>query len=426
MGEAVKKIVIIGGGAAGLMAAVAAAKEMGETSYNITVVEKNSRPARKVMITGKGRCNVTNNCDLNSLIANTPKNGKFLYSAFSNFGAADTMQFFEDRGVPLKTERGNRVFPVSDKAVDIVDALTRAVLKIGNIIEGTAECIMAPGGFVTAVKLTDGKILDADCVIVATGGVSYPLTGSTGDGYKMAKSLGHTVTNLTPSLVGLECHEGFCTRLAGLSLKNVTLSVFEDGKKKALYKELGEMLFTHTGISGPLTLSASAHLRYMGKKQYFAEIDLKPALDDTQLDKRLLRDFEESLNRDFANSLDKLLPKSIIPVIINMSGIEPHTKVNTISREQRLKLVDIIKHFKLTITGFRPIEEAIITSGGIAVKEIDPKTMMSKLIDGLFFAGEVIDVDAYTGGFNLQIAFSTGVLAGENAAKYKISTERKI
>ncbi len=414
-----KRIVIIGGGAAGLMAAVSAAKELGNMPHSITIVEKNSRPARKVMITGKGRCNVTNNCDVNSLIANTPKNGKFLYSAFNNFNSQDTMTYFENMGVPLKTERGNRVFPVSDKSVDIVDALVKSVQKNCSIIECEAQAIIAPMGYVTAVKLTDGRILDADSVIVATGGISYPTTGSTGDGYKMAKALGHTVTPLTPSLVGLECHEGFCTRLAGLSLKNVTLSVFEDGKKKPLYKEMGEMLFTHTGISGPLTLSASAHLRYMDKKKYFAEIDLKPALDEAQLDKRLLRDFEESINRDFANSLDKLLPKSIIPVIINMSGIDPHTKVNQISREQRLSLINAIKHFKLNITGFRPIEEAIITSGGISVKEIDPTTMMSKLIGGLFFAGEVIDVDAYTGGFNLQIAFSTGVLAGENAAKYE-------
>ncbi len=414
-----KNIIIIGGGAAGLMAAIGAAKKLEGTPYNITVIEKNSRPARKVMITGKGRCNVTNNCDINSLISNTLKNGKFLYSAFSNFDSADTIQFFETCGVPLKTERGNRVFPVSDKAVDIVDALVKSVQKNCSIIEGTAEAIIAPNGFVTAVKLTDGKIIDADCVIVATGGMSYPTTGSTGDGYKMAKSLGHTVTTLTPSLVGLECHEGFCTRLAGLSLKNVTLSVFETLKKKPLYKEMGEMLFTHTGISGPLTLSASSHLRYMDKKQYYAEIDLKPALDVTQLDKRLLRDFEESLNRDFANSLDKLLPKSIISVIINMSGIDPHTKVNQISREQRQALINAIKHFRLNITGFRPIEEAIVTSGGISVKEIDPATMMSKLIGGLFFAGEIIDVDAYTGGFNLQIAFSTGILAGASAAKYE-------
>lgn len=411
-----KRIVIIGGGASGLMAAYGAAQVSAQNS--ITVVEKNSRPGRKVMITGKGRCNVTNNCDINSLIANTTKNGKFLYSAFGNFNSADTVQFFEGHGVPLKTERGNRVFPVSDKAVDIVDALVKAVQKNCDIIEGTAEALIANGGKVTGVKLADGRTLEADCVILATGGISYPLTGSTGDGYRMAKALGHTVTELTPSLIGLECHEGFCTRLAGLSLKNVTLTVFESGKKKPLYKEMGELLFTHTGISGPLTLSASAHLRNMGKREYFAEIDLKPALDETQLDKRILRDFEDSSNRDFANSLDKLLPKSIIPVIINMSGIEPHIKVNQISREHRRLLINAVKHFKLNITGFRPIEEAIVTSGGISVKEIDPATMMSKLISGLFFAGEVIDVDAYTGGFNLQIAFSTGLLAGESAAKY--------
>lgn len=410
-----KRIVIIGGGASGLMAAYGAAQV--SVQNKVTVVEKNSRPARKVMITGKGRCNVTNNCDINSLIANTTKNGKFLYSAFGNFNSADTMNFFEEHGVPLKTERGNRVFPVSDRAVDIVDALVKAVQKNCDIIEGTAEAVIANGGKVTGVKLSDGRTLEADCVILATGGMSYPLTGSTGDGYRMAKALGHTVTELTPSLIGLECHEGFCTRLAGLSLKNVTLSVFEDGKKKPLYKEMGELLFTHTGISGPLTLSASAHLRNMGKREYFAEIDLKPALDETQLDKRILRDFEDSSNRHFANSLDKLLPKSIIPVIINMSGIEPHIKVNQISREHRRLLINAVKHFKLNITGFRPIEEAIVTSGGISVKEINPATMMSKLISGLFFAGEVIDVDAYTGGFNLQIAWATGYLAGLSAAE---------
>ena len=413
-----KKIVIIGAGAAGLMAAYSASQNLDKNECEITVVEKNSRPARKVMITGKGRCNVTNNCDTNTLIANTPKNGKFLYSAFNNFNSQDTMNFFENHGVALKTERGNRVFPVSDKAVDIVDALIKAVKKDCKIIEASAKEILTKDNAVSGVKLENGETLEADCVILATGGLSYPLTGSTGDGYKMAQKSGHTVTALTPSLVGLECHEGFCTRLAGLSLKNVTLSLYESGKKKPLFKELGEMLFTHTGISGPLTLSASAHLRYMGKKEYYAEIDLKPALDDAQLDKRLLRDFEENKNRDFSNSLDKLLPKSIIPVIINMSGILPDTKVNQISREERASLINAIKHFRLNITGFRPIEEAVITSGGISVKEIDPATMMSKIIDGLFFAGEIIDVDAYTGGFNLQIAFSTGFSAGENAALY--------
>lgn len=414
-----KNVIIVGGGAAGLMAACTVAEKSKGNKVNVTVVEKNGRPARKVMITGKGRCNVTNDCDLNTLIANTTVNGKFLYSAFSSFSSQDTMKFFEEKGVPLKTERGNRVFPVSDKAVDIVDALVNTVKQNCNIIEGEVQNVLAPKGYVTAVKLTDGRILDADAVIIATGGLSYPLTGSTGDGYKIAESLGHTVTPLKPSLVGIECHEGFCTRLAGLSLKNVTLSLFENGKKKPLYSDLGEMLFTHTGISGPLSLSASAYLRKLDKKQYFAEIDLKPALDVNQIDKRLLRDFEEYSNRDFANSLDKLLPKSIIPVIINTSGISPHTKVNQISREQRAALINAVKHFKLHVTGLRPIEEAIVTSGGISVKEINPATMMSKLVDGLYFAGEVIDVDAFTGGFNLQIAFSTGFLAGENAAKYE-------
>ncbi len=413
-----KNIVIIGGGAAGLMASIAAASCLSGTPHKITVIEKNVRPARKLMITGKGRCNVTNNCDTNALINSTVKNGKFLYSAFNRFTSSDTIAFFENEGVPLKTERGNRVFPISDKAVDVVDALVNRSKKGCKIIEGEVAAILAPNGAVTAVKLTDNRIIDCSSVIVATGGMSYSLTGSTGDGYRFAKSLGHTVTPLTPSLVGLECHEGFCTRLAGLSLKNVTLSVFESGKNKPLYKELGEMLFTHTGISGPLTLSASAHIRHMDKKQYFAEIDLKPALDEAQLDKRILRDFAENSNRDFANSLNKLLPKSIISVIINMSGIAPDTRVNQISREQRQALINAIKHFSVTITGFRPIEEAVITSGGVSVKEINPNTMMSKLIKGLFFAGEVIDVDAYTGGFNLQIAFSTGYLAGESAAEF--------
>lgn len=419
MGELMKNIVIVGGGAAGLMAACTVAEKSKGNKVNITLVEKNSRPARKVMITGKGRCNVTNDCDLNTLIANTTVNGKFLYSAFSSFSSQDTMKFFEEKGVPLKTERGNRVFPVSDKAVDIVDALVNTAKKGCNIIESEVQNVLAPKGYVTAVKLTDGRILNADAVIIATGGLSYSLTGSTGDGYKIAESLGHTVTPLRPSLVGIECHEGFCTRLAGLSLKNVTLSLYENGKKKPLYSDLGEMLFTHTGVSGPLSLSASAYLRKLDKKQYFLEIDLKPALDVAQLDKRLLRDFEEYSNRDFANSLDKLLPKSIIPIMINMSGISPHTKVNQISREQRTALINAVKHFKLNVTGLRPIEEAIVTSGGISVKEINPATMMSKLVDGLYFAGEVIDVDAFTGGFNLQIAFSTGFLAGESAAEYE-------
>lgn len=409
-----KKTVIIGGGAAGLMAACAAAEKYGGRA--VTVIEKNRRPGRKLMITGKGRCNVTNNCDRDTLISNVPANGRFLFSAFSDFGTADTMEFFEKRGVPLKTERGNRVFPVSDKASDIVDALVNAVNKSGvKILTAEAEEILTDNSAVTGVRTRDGEILEADSVILATGGMSYPVTGSTGDGYEMAGMLGHTVTPLKASLVPLNVKQGFCSRLSGLSLKNVTLTVYESGRKKPVFSELGEMLFTHFGISGPLVLSASAHMRKMGSAEYVAYIDLKPALDEQKLDSRILRDFEEEKNRNFGNSLDKLLPKSIIPVIISLSGIAPDTKVNQISREQRARLCGVLKALRLDITGFRPIEEAIITGGGISVKEINPSTMESKLVSGLFFAGEIIDADAYTGGFNLQIAFSTGHLAGKNA-----------
>ena len=409
-----KKIVIIGGGPAGLKAAISAALQY-QGKAEITLIEKNERCGRKLMITGKGRCNVTNNCDLETLIANVPKNGRFLYSAFSSFLPQDTMAYFESAGVPLKTERGNRVFPLSDKAVDIVDALVKGLKPLGiKQLHATAKSIKTEGEKVIGVELEMGQVVDADSVVLATGGMSYPVTGSTGDGYRMAEELGHTVTELRPSLVPLNCHEGFCSRLAGLSLKNVTLSVFEGEKKKPIFKEMGEMLFTHFGISGPLVLSASAYLRKMGKSEYKAVIDLKPALTVEQLDKRILRDFENEKNKDFANSLDALLPKSIIPVIIEKSGINPREKVNQVSREQRMDLCRAIKEFTLNITGFRPIEEAIITSGGISVKEINPSTMESKLIKGLFFAGEIIDVDAFTGGFNLQIAFSTASLAGEN------------
>ncbi|MBE6787259.1 MAG: NAD(P)/FAD-dependent oxidoreductase [Ruminococcaceae bacterium] len=408
-----KNIVIIGAGAAGLMAAITSAQNK---NNNVILLEKNERAGRKLMITGKGRCNLCNNCDLDTLISNIPKNAKFLYSAFSALTPSDVMNTFESWGVPLKTERGNRVFPVSDKAVDIVDALVKNAKRSGvKTLNATAKKIITAEQKVIGVKLQNGDIIPADSVILATGGMSYPLTGSTGDGYKMAEELGHTVTKLKPSLVPLTIHEGFCTRLAGLSLKNVTLSVFEEGKKKPLFSEMGEMIFTHFGISGPLVLSASSHIRYMGKKNYTAFIDLKPALTHEQLDNRILRDFSEMQNKDFANSLDKLLPKSLIPVMVKLSGIEPNKKVNQINREERTKLCEIIKSLPLHITGFRPIEEAIITSGGISVKEIEPKTMQSKLVEGLYFAGEIIDIDAYTGGFNLQIAFSTGYMAGSNA-----------
>ncbi len=389
------------------------------SNISVTLVEKNDRVARKVMITGKGRCNVTNNSDTDTHIKNIPKNGRFLYSAFSKFSSADTMRFFEECNVPLKTERGNRVFPVSDKAVDIVDALKNKADKSGvEIIKGEVQEILCKNNKIFGVRLKDKRQMFCDNVIVATGGMSYPLTGSTGDGYRFAKSLGHTVTDIRPSLVPLVCHEGFCSSLSGLSLKNITASFFEEGKKKPIYEEQGELLFTHFGISGPLTLSASAHLRNIGKTNYYVLIDLKPALSFEKLDKRLLRDFEEELNKDFSNSLDALLPKSLIPVVVKLSGIAPNVKVNQITKEQRQNLVSIIKGIKLHIIGTRPIEEAIITSGGVSVKEINPNTMESKLIKGLYFAGEVIDTDAYTGGFNLQIAFSTGYVAG-------ISTKNK-
>lgn len=408
-----KKVVIIGGGAAGLKAAVSAAYKYKDGSAEIVIIEKNSRPARKVMITGKGRCNVCNNCDIDTLINNIPRNPRFLYSAFSAFTPADTMSYFESVGVPLKTERGNRVFPVSDKAVDIVDALVNNVKACGvKIINDEAVAVLTENGAVSGVKLANGDILPADSVVVATGGVSYPVTGSTGDGYRFAKTLGHTVTEISGSLVPFNCHEGFCTHLSGLTLKNVTLSLYENGKKKPVYSEMGEMLFTHFGISGPLVLSASAYVK--SGKEYSVLIDMKPALSMEMLDNRILRDFSELQNKDFSNSLDGLLPKSLIPVVIKLSGIERDKKVNQISREERMRLCEIIKKFPLTVTGLRPVEEAIITRGGVSVKEINPTTMESKIVSGLFFAGEVIDVDAFTGGFNLQIAFSTGFLAGQN------------
>ncbi len=404
-----KKVLIIGGGAAGLMAAVSAANN----GNQVTVIEKNSRPARKVMITGKGRCNVTNNSDNDTLIANMTKNGRFLYSAFSSFSAKDTMDFFEKAGVPLKTERGNRVFPQSDKAVDIVDALVSSAKTSGaKIMQGRVIDVLCNESLVTGVRLESGDEFLADAVIIATGGKSYSATGSTGDGYTLAQKLGHTVTPLIPSLVPLKIHEGFCTNLMGLSLKNVTLSVFENDKKKPVFSEMGEMLFTHFGISGPLVLSASAHMRKKEINQYLIKIDLKPALDYEQLDKRIQRDFSENLNKNFANSLDKLLPQKLIPVVVRLSGISADIKVNQISKEQRNALCRVLKEFTLHPTDFCEIEQAIITSGGISVKEINPSDMQSKLVSGLYFAGEVIDVDAYTGGFNLQIAFSTGYLAG--------------
>jgi len=347
------------------------------------------------------------------LLSVTPSGkARFMYSAINAFSAEDTMNFFESRGVPLKTERGNRVFPVSDKAVDIVDALVDSVKKLDvKIVNMRVTDLICEKGKIVGVTCENGKDFSADRVIVATGGMSYPVTGSTGDGYRMAERLGHSVTELRPSIVPIMTKESFCSRLCGLSLKNVTLSLYEDGKKKPLFSELGEMMFTDFGVTGPLVLSASAYVN-KAPELYSIKIDLKPALDTDALDKRILRDFSSEPNKDFINSLDALLPKRLISVIVNLSGIEPRKKVNSITREERSRLVNVIKGLSLSVLRLRPIEEAVVTSGGISLKEINPATMESKLISGLYFAGEIIDVDCFTGGFNLQTAFSTGYLAG--------------
>lgn len=408
-----EKILIIGAGAAGLMAA----GTISGRGKDVTILERNDKPARKVAITGKGRCNVTNNCrKLSELIANVPTNGRFLYSAFSNFMPQDTIELIEDMGVPLKCERGNRVFPCSDKAMDIVDALVHYGTDDGaEIIHGRAGELIIKDGVLKGVRTFDGEEIAADKVIIATGGKSYPLTGSTGDGYELARQAGHTIIEPKPSLVPLNAHEGFCTDLMGLSLRNVTMKVIDTKKKnKIIYDDFGEMLFTHFGISGPMVLSASSRIRDMEPGRYIVSIDLKPALTEEQLDARILRDFSGNTNKDFINSLGALLPRKLIPVVVKLSGIKANEKVNQITKEQRHKLVALLKNFKVTVKSFRPIDEAIVTSGGVKISEIDPKTMQSKLLPGLYFAGEVIDVDAYTGGFNLQIAFSTGRLAGEN------------
>lgn len=404
-------VVVIGGGASGLMAA-------GTASYygaNVTLLEKNSRTGRKILVTGKGRCNITNNCDKDTFIANVPTNPRFLYSAINNFDCQDTIDFFNDLGLETKTERGNRVFPVSDKAMDVADTLyTFAKYNGVKIIESTAKVILTSDGKVSGVLDTKGNKYDADCVIIATGGMSYPGTGSTGDGYKLAKTVGHTITEIKPSLVGLISSDEFCKELQGLSLKNVNLTAYENGKE--IFSEQGEMLFTHQGVSGPLVLSASSHMRNFEKKSYKISIDLKPALSEEKLDLRLQKDFSEHKNNQINNSLGKLLPKKIITVVLKMWGIDPTKKCNLITKEERQELNKILKNFTVKIKSLGSIKEAIITSGGVSTKEISPKTMESKILSGLFFCGEVIDVDAYTGGFNLQIAFSTGRLAGYYSA----------
>ncbi len=405
-------LIVIGGGAAGLMAAGTAAKR----GLSVTLFERNDKLARKVAITGKGRCNVTNNCPLlNDLIANVPVNGRFLYGAFSRFTTDDTMDFFEEMGVPLKIERGNRVFPVSDKALDIVDALNKFI-TVNGVKRKTARVteLLIEDGKCVGCKTEDGKEYFADNVLVATGGKSYPVTGSTGDGYDFARQAGHTITDLKPSLVPLECHEGWCTEAQGLSLRNVEISVEDAKTYKTVYKDFGEMIFTHYGVSGPMILSASSHMRNMERGRYIIHIDFKPALTYEQLDKRLQRDLLECSNKNLYNTLSLMLPRKMIPVIVKLSGLNGNIKSNQVTKEMRATLVELLKDIRLTVTDFRPIEEAIVTSGGVKVGEIDPKTMKSKITDGLYFAGEVIDVDAYTGGFNLQIAFSTGYLAGIN------------
>lgn len=409
-----KRIVVVGGGAAGMMAAISAA----EGGASVTLLEPNERLGKKLNITGKGRCNVTNDSDMAALLANVPRNGKFLYSAFSRFDGRDAMAFFESLGVPLKVERGGRVFPVSDRSFDVSAALERRLRALRVVmLRRRAERVLTEDGRACGVETEEGA-LPAEAVVLATGGVSYPATGSTGDGHRMAAALGHTVTPLTGSLVPLEgvIAPGVpCGRLQGLSLRNVGLTVFENGKKR--YTDFGELLFTHFGVSGPLVLSASAHMRYFDKKAYRLEIDLKPALDEGQLDRRLLADFAKYANHDFRNALDDLLPQKLIPVVVALSGVPERQKVHDLTREQRLELVRLLKHFPVELTGPRPVEDAIVTSGGVKVSEIDPNTMGSKLVKGLYFAGELIDTDAYTGGFNLQIAWATGRAAGQAAAR---------
>lgn len=407
-----KKIVVIGAGAAGLLAAGASA----ENYASVTIIEKNKRVGRKIMITGKGRCNITNNCDVQTFINNVPVNGRFLYSAINNFTPQGVMDFFEEQGLPLKTERGNRVFPMSDKALDVVDTLNNYVTDLGcTMVNDTAKALIIEDGEVIGVKCENNTYY-ADSVIICCGGKSYPLTGSTGDGYLLAKQAGHTVTELKPSLVPLESKDPECKSMQGLALKNVALKIVDTDSKKSVYEDFGEMLFTHFGISGPMVLSASSHIRDITDGKYIAQIDLKPALTPEQLDKRLQSDFRENANKDVSNSFSKLLPRKIIVPVLKRWGVPFDKKCNSITKEERKALCEILKSFTIEISGFRPIEEAIITSGGVKTSEINPKTMESKLVKGLYFAGEVIDCDAYTGGFNLQIAWSTGRLAGTNAS----------
>ena len=404
-----KKVVIIGAGPAGMTAAYSAS----QNGIDVVLVEKNERVGRKLLITGKGRCNITNNCEVEELIANVNTNGKFLYSAFYTFTNDAVMEMFEGLGVRLKTERGNRVFPESDRAMDVVDAMARLIKRknIKLVTGKTVKDIKEKNGKVESVVLSDGKEIKADAVIIATGGASYQRTGSTGDGYRLAEKLGHKITPLKPSLIGLEIQEDFVSKLKGLSLRNVAINVY--GKKnKKIYDDFGEMEFTDYGVDGPIIKSASCIMRDLSKESYKISLDLKPALDHEKLDKRVQRDFQKYINKRFENSLSDLLPSKMIPVVVELSGIDPATPVNSITKEERRNLVNTIKNIEMHVKRYRPMEEAIVTSGGVKTSEINSSTMESKLVEGLYFAGEVIDVDAYTGGFNLQIAFSTGYLAG--------------
>ena len=412
------KVAIIGGGPAGMLSAITA-KEKG---HDVIILEKNNQLGKKLLITGKGRCNTTSSLNIDEFIKNIPGNGKFLYSAFKRYTNDDIINFLKKEGLNVKEERGNRVFPVTDKSLDVLKCFTKKIKELGINVkynENVQEIIINQNNEIQGVKTQNG-VIKADKVILATGGKSYPLTGSTGDGYILAKKLGHTVTKIKPSLVPLEIYEkNICKQLQGLSLKNVKIRLEDESKNKNIYEDFGEMLFTHFGVSGPIILSSSAHLvRYKEIENLLKEqkikliIDLKPALTEEKLNERILRDFNEEKNKEYKNSLNKLLPQKLIPVILEKSGIKYNKKVNEITKEERLKIVKLLKNFELKIQNFRPIDEAIITSGGINIKEINPKTMQSKIIPGLYFAGEIIDVDGYTGGFNLQIAYSTGFVAG--------------
>ena len=411
------KVIVIGGGPAGMMSAITAAEKGNE----VLIIEKMPSFGRKLLITGKGRCNITSSLYMSEFIKNTPGNGMFLYSAFQNYTNKDIIEFLKREGLEVKEERGNRIFPVTDKSSDVLECFIKRMkeLNIKTKLNTRVEKILIKNYEVMGVR-TNNEIIQADKIILATGGKSYPLTGSTGDGYEIAENIGHTITEIKPSLVPLEIYEkDECKKLQGLSLRNVKIKIENIEKKKEIYEDFGEMIFTHFGISGPTVLSGSAHLvKYkdietlLKNKKIKLIIDLKPALSEEQLDNRILRDFKEFKNKCYKNSLDKLLPKKLIPLIIELSKIDENKKVNEITKEERKRLIHLIKSFEITIKGFRPVEEAIITCGGINIKEINPKTMESKLIKNLYFAGEIIDVDAYTGGFNLQIAYSTGYTAG--------------